>query len=79
MRQGGAWIDSKAPGYVSSSDDSETLRLEHFCPFAHIGGGVFDQDWRLIGMISYIQERFCFALRIEFVLEILNDWRYEYF
>lgn len=78
---GGAWIDSKDPGHVSdvpSSRGLDTLVLQHYCPPGHSGGGVFDGDWHLVGMITDNQEPFCNALRIETVLATLGDWAYEY-
>lgn len=78
---GGAWIDSKEPGHLASRDAAagrggEILTLQHFCPRGHSGGGVFDKDWRLVGMIVDNQEPFCNAIRIEKVLSLLADWKY---
>lgn len=80
---GGAWIDSKEPGHVASRDASQArgediLALQHFCPPGHSGGGVFDANWRLVGMIVDNQEPFCHAIRIEKVLRSLTDWKYPY-
>ncbi len=78
---GGAWIDSKDPGHFigleafAMPSQRDTLKLEHFCPPGHSGGGVFDAEWRLIGMIFDNQEPFCRALRIETVLSVLKDWK----
>ncbi len=78
---GGAWIDSKEPGHFIGMEafavpsQRDTLKLEHFCPPGHSGGGVFDADWRLIGMIFDNQEPFCRGLRIETVLSVLKDWK----
>ncbi len=78
---GGAWIDSKDPGHFIGMEafgvtsQRDTLKLEHFCPPGHSGGGVFDANWRLIGMIFDNQDPFCRALRIETVLSVLNDWK----
>lgn len=80
---GGAWIDSKDPGrfieleVFADTSERDTLKLEHFCPPGHSGGGVFDGGWRLIGMIFDNQEPFCRALRIETVLSHVHDWKYE--
>ncbi|MCP4660226.1 MAG: PEGA domain-containing protein, partial [bacterium] len=80
---GGAWIDSKAPGrfidFEAFADPAQrdTLKLEHFCPPGHSGGGVFDKDWHLIGMIFDNQEPFCRALKVESLQEILRDWKYD--
>lgn len=81
---GGAWIDSQDPGYVASHDVStsrgaDTLVLQHvFCHPGYSGGGVFDDQWRLVGMIIDNQDPFCHALRMETVLTVLGDWSYEY-
>lgn len=79
---GGAWIDSKTPGRFiemetfANPGERDTLKLEHFCPPGHSGGGIFDDQWHLIGMIFDNQEPFCRGLRIETILSILNDWKY---
>lgn len=79
---GGAWIDSKEPGRFvdleafNTPSERDTLKLEHSCPPGHSGGGVFDAQWHLIGMIFDNQQPFCRALRIETVLSILQDWKY---
>lgn len=79
---GGAWIDSKDPGRFIELEAfldppaRDTLKLEHFCPPGHSGGGVFDGRWRLVGMIFDNQEPFCRALRIETVLSQVQDWKY---
>lgn len=80
---GGAWIDSKEAGHLASRDASaarreEYLVMQHFCPPGHSGGGVFDDKWRLAGMILDNQQPFCHALRIESVLTTLSDWKYPY-
>lgn len=80
---GGAWIDSKDPGRFIEREafadppQRDTLKLEHFCPPGHSGGGVFDGNWRLIGMIFDNQEPFCRALGIETVLSQVHDWKYD--
>ena len=80
---GGAWIDSKDPGRFIEREafgdptERDTLKLEHYCPPGHSGGGVFDDRWRLIGMIFDNQEPFCRALRVETVLSQIHDWKYE--
>jgi hypothetical protein len=51
------------------------MKLEHGCPPGHSGGGVFDQQWRLVGMIFDNQVPYCRALKIESVVTILNDWK----
>lgn len=75
----GAWIDSKVPGHLASDDgDPDTLAIQYICPPGHSGGGAFDQNWRLVGMIVDFEDPFCHALRIETVLRILSDWKYEH-
>jgi len=80
---GGAWIDSKEPGRFVELEsfnlpaERDTLKLEHSCPPGHSGGGVFDAKWHLIGMIFDNQQPFCRALRIETVLSILQDWKFD--
>jgi len=77
---GGAWVDSQNPLRLASSDvqSSDMLAFQYFCPPGHSGGGLFDGQWRLVGMITDNQEPFCHALRIESVLASLGDWSYEY-
>ncbi len=77
---GGTWLDSKAPGRLvgveafANPKQRDTLKLEHFCPPGHSGGGVFDQHWQLIGMIFDNQQPYCRGLRVETILAILQGW-----
>lgn len=79
---GGAWVDSNdlrlASSDAQSSRGPDTFAFQYFCPPGHSGGGVFDAQWRLVGMITDNQEPFCHALKIETVLAVLGDFNYEY-
>lgn len=70
----GAWITPKEP-FRFSRGDGKTFLFESPCPQGHSGGGVFDEGWRLVGMMIEEERPFCRALRIEPVMKIVQGWK----
>lgn len=71
----GAWIFSQAPGQFAGADGADAFLFEAACPEGYAGGPVFDERWRLVGMMTEEKRPFCHALRIESVLKIVQGWK----
>lgn len=70
----GSWLTPKQPlRYAEEADDKHFL-FESDCPRGHSGGGVFDGDWRLVGMMIQQEAPYCRAMRVEEVLRFLQGW-----
>jgi hypothetical protein len=73
----GAWISPKEPVRFARGDGNLAFFFEHSCPQGHSGGAVFDDQWRLVGMMIDEERPFCRALRIDPVLKIVQGWKLE--
>lgn len=70
----GGWVSPKDDIKLGQSDGNSFL-FELACPQGHSGGGVFDKDWRLVGMMIEEERPYCRALRIEPILKIVQGWK----
>jgi hypothetical protein len=70
-----AWIAPKTPVRFAKDDGANAFLFESDCPQGHSGGGVFDAQWRLVGMMIEEERPFCRALRIDPVLKIVQGWK----
>jgi len=70
-----AWISPKTPVRFAKGDGAIAFLFESDCPQGHSGGAVFDQQWRLVGMMIEEERPFCRALRIDPVLKIVQGWK----
>lgn len=69
-----AWITPKtAVKFAVGKEDS--FLFEEDCPQGHSGGGVFDREWRLVGMMIEEERPYCRALRIEPILRAIQEWK----
>lgn len=73
----GGWISPKEAIHFGRRDGNNSFLFELPCPQGHSGGGVFDKDWRLVGMMIEEERPYCRALRIEPILRILQAWKLE--
>ncbi len=71
------WISPKTPVHFDRSDKTDTMAFlfESDCPQGHSGGAVFDEHWRLVGMMIEEERPYCRALRIDPVLKIVQGWK----
>lgn len=72
-----AWIAPKQPVPFSRKAGANAFLFELACPRGHSGGAVFDEHWRLVGMMIDVEPPFCRALRIETILKIVQAWKLE--
>jgi hypothetical protein len=73
-----AWIAPKQPvRFARSVPGTNAFLFELACPRGHSGGAVFDEHWRLVGMMIDAEPPFCRALRIEPILKIVQGWKLE--
>jgi hypothetical protein len=70
-----AWIAPKQPVHFARTVGANAFLFELNCPRGHSGGAVFDQRWRLVGMMIDAEPPFCRALRIEPILKIIQGWK----
>ncbi len=71
----GGWISPKEEIKFARGDGKLGFLFELPCPQGHSGGGVFDKDWRLVGMMIEEERPYCRALRIEPILKIVQGWK----
>ena len=71
----GTWISPKAPIRFARSEGEVAFLFEYDCPPGHSGGAVFDEQWRLVGMMIQEARPYCRALRIEAILRIIQGWK----
>ena len=71
----GGWISPKEDIKFGRPDGKNGFLFELACPQGHSGGGVFDKDWRLVGMMIEEERPYCRALRIEPILKIVQAWK----
>ncbi|HYG63193.1 MAG TPA: CsgG/HfaB family protein [Thermoanaerobaculia bacterium] len=72
----GAWISSKST-VPFVRDEGSAFLFNTLCSQGHSGGGVFDDKWRLVGMMIKDESPLCRALRIEPILRIVQGWKLE--
>jgi hypothetical protein len=70
-----AWTFPKTPARFIKEDGGITFLFKSDCPRGYAGGGVFDAQWRLVGMMIEEERPFCRALRIDSVLKIVQGWK----
>lgn len=71
----GGWIAPKEEVRFAQGDGRNSFLFEYPCPQGHSGGGVFDGEWRLVGMMIEEERPYCRALRIEPILRIVQGWK----
>lgn len=71
----GSWISAKDPLPMDREEDQMTFLFKSDCPRGHSGGAVFDEKWRLVGMMIEEERPFCRALRIDPILKIVQGWK----
>jgi hypothetical protein len=72
-----AWIAPKQPVRFDRKVGANAFLFALNCPRGHSGGAVFDEHWRLVGMMIDAEPPFCRALRIESILKIVQGWKLE--
>lgn len=60
--------------FVPGSGDRDVAQVEYQCPPGHSGGALFDDKWRLVGLILNTEGPFCWALRVERGVEVLRQF-----
>ncbi len=73
----GAWLTPKEPVRFARKDAADSFLFELQCPQGHSGGGVFDAEWRVVGMMIDEERPYCRSLRIEAILKIIQGWKLE--
>jgi hypothetical protein len=71
----GAWLTPKETIRFARPAGKHGFLFEFSCPQGHSGGGVFDGEWRLVGMMIDEDRPYCRALRIEPILKIVQGWK----
>jgi hypothetical protein len=59
--------------YAGGSAEQEIAQVEHQCPPGHSGGALFDDRWRLVGVLLNTEGPFCWALRVEKALAVARQ------
>lgn len=52
----------------------EIIQVEYQCPPGHSGGALFDEQWRLVGVLLNTEGPFCWALRVEQALQVVREF-----
>ncbi len=75
------WLIPNQPVFFHSftsfepgSGDENVAQVEYQCPPGHSGGALFDDKWRLVGLILNTEGPFCWTLRIERGLEVVRQF-----
>ena len=71
--QGREWYVPTRQAVVHEVDGSE-IDFEPACGIGHSGGALFDQSWRLVGMLIKTDVFVCTALSFKTVAEQLAEW-----
>ena len=78
------WLSPERPATFNSFDRAresdrtkDVVRVEQDCPEGHSGGALFDGDWLLIGILFDNTSGYCRALRIDWALSALQQWKYD--
>lgn len=78
------WLSPERPATFNSFDRArksdrteDVIRVEQDCPEGHSGGALFDGDWRLVGILFDNASGYCRALRIDWALSALREWKYD--
>lgn len=72
-----AWKVFSTAGVISEVTRDEIRFESPYVSYGHSGGGLYDREWNLIGMIIYVQAREGgIAVRIDKVLELVKRWGY---
>ncbi len=71
----GSWLVPKTAVRYARKDGEGAFLFEFDCPPGHSGGGVFDEEWRLVGMMIDDERLYCRALRIEQIMKIVQGWK----
>lgn len=77
------WLSPERPAAFNSFDvsraidrEKDVIRVEQICPEGHSGGALFDDEWRLIGIIFENDPSYCRAWRLDWALSALQQWKY---
>jgi hypothetical protein len=73
---GTAWGDNLTPYLFRKSDGDQLVFEALSIQVGHSGGGLFDQRWRLVGMVVRDEPPNAVALSIERIVGRLADWGY---
>ncbi len=56
--------------------EGENIRFDFQCDQGYSGGGLFDGNWRLVGMVTRFNPPLCEAVSFDRIQEILKKWRF---
>lgn len=74
--RGASWQVNVSPDRIAENL-GDTLKFEsQLVASGHSGGGLFDKDWNLVGMITADQPPNGVAVRIDRILEQMKRWNY---
>lgn len=74
--RGMAWQVNVNPDRISRKDVLNLAFESVLIAKGHSGGGLFNKNWALVGMITADQHPNGIALRIDRILEKMNEWGY---
>ena len=74
--EGERWVDSLDPDRFERHDGLDLVFRSQTVAEGHSGGGLFDAQWRLVGMVKKHTTIRAVATNIERIVEKLEDWRY---
>ena len=72
---GGDWVSPKTP-CIDFTIEGENIKFRYNCDQGYSGGAIFDDNWRLVGMIKDYISPYCRAVSFLRICDTLNAWNY---